>query len=914
MANNTLNFFRSYSPSIGTISTTAKTTSTLPWLKKKEAETLEVNREPVLQSIFNFLRTGEYAMGGLLAGKGVIEGVKQKISPSTVLGMKGTVAKLATDILLDPTTYITLGAGGGMKLATKTGSSVVLNKLGTNTLKSMTTKIGEKQARTAMAKLISAGGKTAEQKYLAKTGLKFMGKEFVSEAAIKFPFKKTTDVLKKIPVIERTGRVLEKAFIPFSDISKLKPVKAVGKAIPSGEEYITRINKLFKGTQAEIKKALQPVVKFGKEAEKAIPDKTFLGFRKPKLAGEALTKYIESGVKANDVIAEIGDWMAKEHQIMAKIEKSKGLLKGELKTDINVQGYLRHFITEKGREFVDSGGSLYSSLSKPLRVKLKSANERTLRKTITEINKELKSVVGGDFFEPNAFKAFAARKAEHIKAVNTYDFLNGIKSDYGVLMTKSELAKKNPRRFIDGTEFIRSTNPQLKDVLLPKAIAQNIDETLQVIKGDEATNAFLKVYDKALSFWKSTVTGFFPAFHTRNFLGGAFNNWLAGIRSPLRYVQANELLSDANKLNKKTWTTKLGTKYTSKQLVDAMNETGVIGQIGMMDVMRNIEDEIGMNQLKKLGNYPQVLMEGVENQLRVPLFLDRVLKGDTFEEAAKNVFKYHFDYAPEALTAFERNAMRRLIPFYRWTRGNIPLQLEQIAKNPRYAASIGKAQEAISGEEGMEEYKYLPEWMKEQLIFRIGETGGKSLWLQLDLPIEDVAKLPVNKSGVREIVSMLSPLLKIPIEQITNKDLYFGTEIVNPDLEDYPELQTTKTIKQLNALPQIIKDFLNFREVEYRDYTAEKESGSNKKIYKTRYEMDGRKLQLMKSAIGRFYSTVGQMFDEEQSTTQKISRLLGGVPIRAVDVEEEKYWRNYEQEKALQAVETYKSKHNMIQD
>src|SRR3990167_10949453 len=86
---------------------------------------------------------------------------------------------------------------------------------------------------------------------------------------------------------------------------------------------------------------------------------------------------------------------------------------------------------------------------------------------------------------------------------------------------------------------------------------------------------------------------------------------------------------------------------------------------------------------KRITNLPRKTMQEVEGRLRLPLFLDRIAKGDNFDEAMKMVYKYHFDYAPEALTPFERNVMRRLIPFYRWARGNIPLQIESLVTQPR---------------------------------------------------------------------------------------------------------------------------------------------------------------------------------------------------------------------------------------
>ena len=1043
----------------------------------------QATQEGTLSKVLNAIRTGEYAVGGILAGRGPIRGVQQKISPSTVLGIRNPIARLATDILLDPTTYITFGFGGGAKLATKAGTQVVLNKVGTNLLKGMVPKVGEKTARRALARILAEGGEEATKKYLAKGGLKFAGQQILPRAVVTTPLKGLDKLLGKVPVAGKgyvAGKAIaEKAFKPFAAIEKL-PAKYGGK----GTYAAGKFKPFVKGTQAEITEAIEPIIKAGREAEKAIKKPWWQTIFKSKpQVGEELAEAIEKGVSENKVIGDLANWIKTEHKIMIEGEKARGIAKTEL------PNYLRHFLTDKGREYLDKGGSLYAGLSKPLRVKLRTTTGRKLvrvvsetgkdvtwdkarfalksfketkvieqlenvaqrkvqalqsiqealagkdinkimnlwkehtvvlkthipkfpevQKTITgvekfsqkefdeivsglasfearelaplikeleglvktsqgreflfkplaetvripyqakviaaqkkilniqkelteqirkyqffdytdkegnfykavlgkeykgklpltirEINAELQDRVGGNFFEPDAFKAFATRTVEHIKAVNTYDFLKDIGTRFGQVGTG--------KKIIDGVEFIESTAPQLKGILLPAPIAKHIDETAQVLKSDEVANSFLRVYDKLLAFWKGTVTGYFPAFHTRNFIGGSFNNWLAGIKNPLRYFQSEDILKGKNKI----YTSQIGEKLTGDQLLKEARTLGAIDQVGMIDVMRQVEKEVGQSQMRKLGNYPRVLMQTVENRLRMPLFLDRRLKGDTAQEATEWVFKFHFDYAPEGLTAFERNWMRRLIPFYRWTRGNVPLQIEYMLKNPGKYATLEKTRQAISGKTGQEEFKDLPEWMKEQFTFKMGEEGGKSLWIQLDLPLEDIAKLPINKSGLRELVSMISPFLKYPIEAYTNKDFYFGGEIVNPDLPK--EMQTAKAIEQLKHLPGPIKKFLNFKQTQYRDYSAEIKAGGKKKIFKTRYEMDARKLHLLKSTLGRFYMTIGQAFDPEFTEWMRASRLIGGIPVRPVDIEEQKSLREWEQKGKEQEMLNYLKKHQII--
>lgn len=906
-----------------------------------QQKTREVLKDKVdtgtLEKVFNVLRTGEFAVGGLLAGKSPITGIKERISVSDSLGITNSFGRLVADVFLDPTTYITLGTGGGVKIATKAGKEIALTKFGTKEFQQMSKRIGFNEAKKEFAEVVARN-----PSYIDKSGIKFMGQTIVPKTAFDNFAKFSKDNLYKVPYVNSAGKKVEEIIEVFNPMIKLKKN-------PELAEFVQKYNLFIKGTRAKQMDAIELTAKMEKEMVK----------KHGKDFGNTLTKYIENTASIKKVpesmvddITQMGNKIIKMQEGIANNEFLRGILKstlgqtafkalpknlkpivekytddilmGTIKTvedfkrvlsksekalmkgkftpakifnsvinsSPNVDNYMRHVLTDKGRNFLNKEGSLYNALPKPLRVKLQANKTRGLRYTIDEINEAMRSKVGGDFFEPDAFKSLAYRQVESVRAVETYDFLEGIKKSYGVQAISGE-----PSRLIDGVKYIKSTNKQLDGLVFPEPIVRQIDETINFLTGDKATKEFLKVYDNMLNFWKGSVTGWFPAFHTRNFIGGAFNNWLAKM-NPKYYSQAIELQNDLKKGGNKIWVTANGESYTSNQLIKVIKESGSINQPGMIDVMKEVEDVVGATTMKKIGNYPKVLLEAVENNLRVPLFMDRFLgRGYSVADSAKDIFKYHFDYAPEGLTAFERNVMKRVIPFYTWTRNNIPLQMEEMIKQPGKYAFFPKLQSDIGGKVGEEELQDLPEWMRDMMVVRVGEQGGNALWLQLNLPLEDISKLPVNSKGVKDLMSMMSPILKVPTELLTNRDLFWGTDIVNPDLPK--EFQTSKVIKQLNLLPEPIKDFLNFKKVQ------KKVTKGGVTQWEERYEMDGIKLHILKGAVGRFYSTVGQIFEEDKSATNKILRLVGGMPAREINIEDEKYWRTYEKEKEERAIKMY---------
>jgi len=821
---------------------------------KQEAKT------STLQKILDILNTGAYATGGLISGKGIKTGVKEKILPSEALGIKNKLGGLATDILLDPTTYLTFGYGSGAKVATQAGAKV-LNKAGTKLLKKAVTQFGEESGRKMVANaLLREGG----EKYLAKGGLKFLGAQILPRKAVTAPVKAVDKLMEVMPV---TGKIykaskepLAKAFVPFSEI----------KALPGqmGEKYVDKYSQFAKGTRTEVEEAVKLSSTLGKKAQKAIGKK----------AGEITTQAIETGQKTgNKIIDQIIDFINRQHKTFLEAEKGRELIESEM------PDYLRHFLTKDGKSFLEKGGAtITSELSKPLRVRTPFAQTRSLQGTIKEINAYFKKFHGVKLFEEDAFKAFAARKSEHIKAIRTYDFLTDVGREFGKPAQVVNKTVTNPvtgKTYIKevakpfyhaGVDYAESSVPQLKGVLLPKPIVKHVDDTYQFLTNEETTKHFLKLYDKTLAFWKGSVTGWFPSFHSRNFMGGMFNNWLAGVKTPMRYIQANDVA------NGKTGsiTTKLGTKYSYKEIKDMAVKMGATGQPGYLDVMKEVEKDLQKGIASKFFDIPKNTMEFVEDRLRLPLFIDRLIKGDTPEEATKWVFRFHFDYAPEGLTTFEKDVMRRLIPFYRWTRGNMPLQIEQIIKQPGKYAGIGKAVKKLSGDENKEEMKFLPEYMQEGLPIRLpGKTKGMPEYIYgLGLPLEDLNKLSRGsfQRTAEGLLSEISPLLKYPIEATTGRNLFFGRPIEEVNWV-YPFVDKIPGLKQWLEVKSFPK------------------AGGGQTFRANPYKM-----HFLNTMLGRLYVTAGKTTDERMTAITKALYGLMGVKIREVDIEKEKFWRDRE--------------------
>ncbi|HEA84386.1 MAG TPA: hypothetical protein ENI04_00140, partial [Candidatus Wildermuthbacteria bacterium] len=929
--------------------------------------------------VLDVLRTDEYAIGGILSGKGARAGIEEKISPSEALGIRTDETELWTregisgliiDILLSPTTYLTFGAGGALKIVTK-GGQIAVNKTGVNLMKTMVEKgASEATARRAIAKLIQQGGEKAANKYIGKSGLRFMGQMFIPAEN----FRVVGKIANKIPgagLANKVGSGFSRAFVPFREIDKM-PANLGGQGTYTDFLYKPYVRE----TKAKIFREIDEVKVVAQKAYKEHGIEV----------GSVIGKKIEQReLTGDEFLDEIIDWMGKEQEELLQIERATG------KPIAKIEGYLRHYLTPEGREFLEGGSNFLGALPKPLRAKLGPEKSRkfikfvdeegkavvgtqkslglekieimrgisnsidvgdlrtiddvrkllakygmtlrfvpkpTVRKTafgyfdtkskqlvvasdrnfsdviktlrhemthgghfqmagaidmaetfskrgkfaktktaleaakdaarqefkgilksipvdtanlppnfqtyvkqpaellafaagsmqanpdlaaqlfpktakalgnlqdiplfsqiteygktgvaakfaystkegklveattatIEEVNTFMKEAHGIEkFFEPDAFKAFGLRKVESIRFVNTHRFIETAKARFFTRIDKVD-SLITP----EGIKLVESTNPQLKGWVGPEPIVSHVDEMMQVLTNEKSLGGFIKMYDRALRFFKVNVTGIWPAFHTRNFIGGSFNNWLGYGHEFSLSAGAKEaaIVQDTFEVEKilrgadEGFKTKLGEQYDGKQFIDLAERFGVRGQPGTMDVYRQVEEaveEITATGVKsaaiKAGNAPRWAMEQVEDRLRLPLFMRGLKEGLSPSQAAKIVFKYHFDYLPETgFTNFERIFMRRIIPFYTWSRNNVPLQIEMLMRQPGKYANLERLRQTMFDSDTSKELKYLPDWMKDMFLFPLPmkDELGKTLWVQLDLPLDDIRLLPINSSS-----------------------------------------------------------------------------------------------------------------------------------------------------------------------
>ena len=193
---------------------------------------------------------------------------------------------------------------------------------------------------------------------------------------------------------------------------------------------------------------------------------------------------------------------------------------------------------------------------------------------------------------------------------------------------------------------------------------------------------------------------------------------------------------------------------------------------------RKYLDFMFTNKLQRMGNN---MAQGSEIRLRFSAFMDGMNKYNDLGAAMDQVHLLHFDYAD--LSEVEQH-IRRLVPFYTWTRRNVPLQLRSMVMQPgkiqRFLYANQEFQNAF-GAEGDESWlnQFLPEYLDNQDGFVTKfKFLDNNVGAYLRLPFEDVNKLFSVKGLPRreEFVNMLGPYT-IPLELATGRDLATGREL-----------------------------------------------------------------------------------------------------------------------------------------
>lgn len=320
-------------------------------------------------------------------------------------------------------------------------------------------------------------------------------------------------------------------------------------------------------------------------------------------------------------------------------------------------------------------------------------------------------------------------------------------------------------------------------------------------RNDADMEKLVGAWDRAMSKWKVGVTAVNPGYRVRNTLSDVWNMYVAGVPAwaiPVYAGRANKLQREAGKIGNKIanargkYTPTPKEQETLNTVIEAHSHGILSGLFGgdVETVSRllaqgskaSVDLQTGhliRAYTRMMGNFNRRW----EDKGRLTHYLyRREYEKMGVADSADWVKKAHFDYTE--LTPLEREKFKKVLPFYTWTRKNIPYQLTQLVSRPGKYATFPKMasmfEDMAENEDGsMQQPGMLPEWMEEKMAFRVPFFGDNSMTLPL-IGVTDLQKIDPTQgldSFVKGGMSMVTPFIKTPVEIAMGRSLMTGQEL-----------------------------------------------------------------------------------------------------------------------------------------
>ena len=469
------------------------------------------------------------------------------------------------------------------------------------------------------------------------------------------------------------------------------------------------------------------------------------------------------------------------------IDPDKGLTRAQL---LNVEHYVPH-VSVKHDTFT-------SKIKKLLTGNRSFMNNRTISGTIDEIN----AARGTKFFmdDPAVLKMMRQRWSN--QAMLGDRAVAKASEQFGTLIGKPPKGSKG--LFDVNGNPIPDDWVKIKDHAFPPGIGNPLLRQYHILKSPKATHDVIKLYDEVQNWWKKYSLASRPAWHTRNAFSNFWNNYfLGGLTNPVAYGEA-AAIQKAMQLEKGSIVSRLdavtglnkvdqnftvsGTGMTRKEIFDEAIKRGVY-EAGMYG------QDLGEAALKQSNVWFSTEWKGinkafaagkaVENNARLALFIDSIRKGrkgvkgrvptseNVLDKASMNVRGSLFDYSD--LSDVERRYMKRLLPFYTWTRKNIPAQLVGVLKHPDRANKLniilGNAQRGV----GEIDENDVEDWVKGQFPIYLNAKDSEDFHTFFTamsyLPTAELERFFGENRG-KALLDMVSPILKLPVETFANYNMF----------------------------------------------------------------------------------------------------------------------------------------------
>ena len=379
--------------------------------------------------------------------------------------------------------------------------------------------------------------------------------------------------------------------------------------------------------------------------------------------------------------------------------------------------------------------------------------------TIADIQRWLHETRSDRRFREAVDYAYSGVKGQHSNEV--YENLNALEQQLSNILTAPQVRDTELATMVPASE-VGLTGDYAADYLIDRTLGTELSKAIAMSRhatSDANLRHLLNTAHSFWSWWKRAATIARPSFHIRNFIGGMYNNMLIGVTPASYFRLGPDTLKFQHLLD--------AAKPTIERLGDAGEE------VFYRDVLTHLKPEnrqLFYNVWKSgildtafsrgdLGHMPgrtwlkpwksnwvpfQVggkTMESVEGVLRVAAFakyFDPDKPYISSQLAKTMVNTVHFDYVN--LMPLEEK-IKKYVPFFVWSRRNIPLQIRMMLQSPRYMIGVNRAKrlwnEQFDESDGSGDAGFITPYSRRNNL-----GWSKLMWMP-DLPMMDLFDAPL---------------------------------------------------------------------------------------------------------------------------------------------------------------------------
>lgn len=547
-------------------------------------------------------------------------------------------------------------------------------------------------------------------------------------------------------------------------------------------------------------------------------------------------------------------------------------------------------------------------------------------------------------------KNFARRMQELTSYRHTTNFMKHVIKKYGKDSSNllkegySEFFPKSNLRFYKtvtekGNEVLGVS--RAKPVYLPNEVLKTVTDfdKSRTLPENVLLRTFVQGLDAVTAQFKGFVTSMWPAFHFRNAMSNrvlrfqnegwkAFNfaddgdavKLLGGIDLDKPFTLASGKQVPNRVIRKWAEEERLigSTQYSA---TDLWHDVSKFGDSRVSNRVRDyLDPRVSKNNFIKIG---REVGSAIEEEAKLASFVRALKDGYSRKEAADIAMAGLFDYAN--LTSFERNVVRRFVPFYTFSRKNIDLQVKTLLTNPGRDADIFKLVKDISqqnlnklSDQDLQDFNELkPTFLQYGFAVPAGFKPGTDevMWLTgFGLPQQETMEL----LNAQNLGFRVNPAIKLPLELFRMSEM--GRKMLGIDpvalkgkykAEEFRGMMKYLYGKDLNTREfqtwmndpngfqkNPLVRFMGLRAVQQPVY----EKGIKTGRFETILQADPVKLEILReSFVARGMAFMKSMGNEDTEESHKFLQFMTGLNVINQSLGEADSFRNYQLEKDISA-------------